>query len=45
MGNWEAIKSKEEINEHRFGELKDERTDRKQSINQKMKQHKNHRED
>ena len=39
-GKLGSIKSKEEINEHRFGELKDERTDRKQSINQKMKQHK-----
>lgn len=35
-----SIKSREEINEHRFGELKDERTDRKTSINQVMKQYK-----
>lgn len=40
-----SIESREEINGHRFGELKDERTDRKQSINQEMKQHKNHGED
>ena len=44
-GKLGSIKSREEINEHRFGELEDERTDRKQSINQEMKQHKNHRED
>ena len=44
-GELGSIKSREEINGHRFGELKDERTDRKQSINQEMKQHKNHRED
>lgn len=44
-GKLGSIKSREEINGHRFGELKDERTDRKQSINQEMKQHKNHRED
>lgn len=44
-GKLESIKSREEINVHRFGELKDERTGRKTSINQVMKQHKNRIED
>ena len=44
-GKLGSIKSREEINEHRFGELKDERTDRKTSINQVMKQYKNYIED
>lgn len=44
-GKPESIKGREEINEHRFRGLKHESTDRKTSINQVMKQHKNHIED
>lgn len=41
----ESIKGREKINEHRFRRLKEERTERKTSINQVMKQHKNHTKD
>lgn len=44
-GKPESSKRRGEIKEHRFRGLKHESTDRKTSIDQVMKQHKNHRED